>query len=59
MQKYELLALIRQAKRESWTELDLSHQRLAELPSDIGKLSEVGLVQPPDRRLGNVVPDDE
>jgi hypothetical protein len=34
----ELLAIIAQAKRESWTELDLSGNDLEGLPSEIGRL---------------------
>ena len=34
----ELLAIIAQAEREGWTELDLSGNDLEKLPSDIGRL---------------------
>ncbi|MEA5479230.1 leucine-rich repeat domain-containing protein [Pseudanabaena galeata UHCC 0370] len=35
----ELLAIIAQAEREGWTELDLSGKGLKKLPSEIGKLA--------------------
>jgi internalin A len=38
MTREELLALIDQAAREGWAELDLSGQGLTELPAEIGKL---------------------
>lgn len=38
MNDNELLQLIDQAARESWTELDLSNQWFTELPPEIGKL---------------------
>jgi hypothetical protein len=34
----ELLAIIAQAEREIWTELDLSAKDLEGLPSEIGRL---------------------
>jgi internalin A len=37
----ELLAIIAQAEREGWTELDLSGNDLSELPAEIGKLSKL------------------
>ncbi|MBT9312258.1 leucine-rich repeat domain-containing protein [Leptothoe kymatousa TAU-MAC 1615] len=37
----ELLALIDQAEKEGWTELDLAGQGLSELPEEIGKLTQL------------------
>ncbi|MEM7796420.1 MAG: COR domain-containing protein [Cyanobacteria bacterium P01_C01_bin.118] len=41
MTKDELLALIDQAAAEGWTELDLSGQKLTELPKEMGKLTQL------------------
>src|SRR5688500_13862154 len=41
MTKQELLALIEQAEREQWEELDLSGLRLTELPPEIGRLRQL------------------
>ncbi len=38
----ELLAIIAQAEREGWTELDLSGNNLEGLPSEIGRLQSFG-----------------
>jgi internalin A len=38
MNDAELLAIIAQAEREGWTELDLSGNYLEELPTEIGRL---------------------
>jgi internalin A len=38
MNDAELLAIIAQAEREGWTELDLSGNDLERLPSEIGRL---------------------
>ena len=35
----ELLAIIAQAEREGWTELDLTRQGIKEIPSEIAQLS--------------------
>lgn len=41
MTRDELLALIDEAEREAWTELDLSGKGLTELPPEIGRLSKL------------------
>ncbi len=41
MTRDELLALIDQAEREEWTELNLSGKGLAELPAKIGRLTKL------------------
>ncbi|GBO51562.1 hypothetical protein APA_526 [Pseudanabaena sp. lw0831] len=41
MNDAELLAIIAQAEREGWTELDLSGNDLSELPMEIGKLTQL------------------
>ncbi len=38
MTREELLAIIEQARRENWEELDLSSKGIAELPPEIGQL---------------------
>lgn len=43
MTRDELLALIDQAEREEWTELDLSNKGLTELPPEIGRFVGRGL----------------
>ncbi|WP_434685678.1 COR domain-containing protein [Pseudanabaena minima] len=42
MNDAELLAIIAQAEREGWTELDLSGKDLEGLPSEIGRLQSLG-----------------
>jgi internalin A len=41
MNDAELLAIIAQAEREGWTELDLSGNDLSELPAEIGRLTQL------------------
>ena len=38
MTRAELLAIIEQARRENWEELDLSNKGITELPPEIGQL---------------------
>ena len=39
MTREELLAIIDQAAREGWTELDLRGKEITELPPEIGRLT--------------------
>jgi len=41
MTREELLAIIEQARRENWEELDLSNKGITELPPEIGQLKRI------------------
>jgi hypothetical protein len=41
MTREELLAIIEQARRENWEELDLRNKGITELPPEIGQLKRI------------------
>ena len=43
MTEQEVLKIIKKAKREGWTELDLSDEDLTSLPPEIGQLTSLHL----------------
>lgn len=57
MTKEELLRVIEQAATEKSTRLDLSDQRLAELPPEIGQLSELEFLDLSNNRLTSLPPE--
>jgi internalin A len=56
MTRDELLALIDQAAREGWTELDLSGQEITELPPEVGLLTNLQQLDLSFNQLTTVVP---